>query len=274
MKQRILTGVLAVICCVFCLAAQQQGQAGRGGQTGGQTAAPAAPAPTPEQQAVNALVAAKNANDADGLIKAAEALAAGFPSSPYVELALTMEADVYQQVKKDPIKAQLTFERVLTANPRSVAANLAIGELITQQTNEKAFDFNDKMASAEKNLKAALDVLNGPKINPQMTDQQWDSTKQSYLAEGHNDLGMIALLRKNFDAAVEEFTQATTLSPAEPAFFARLAHAQQQAGKNDAAIATCDKLLADPNLNPAIKNLVTQVKANAEKAKANPPAAK
>ena len=276
MKQRILIYLVAVITAVFCLAAQQQGQpAGQGGQ---QPAGKSAPAPppqlTPEQQALNAVIAAQRANDADGLIKAAEALATGFPTSPYAELSLTLEADVYQQIKKDPIKAQLIYERILTIDPRSIVANMTLAELITSQANEKAFDFADKMNSAEKYLKTTLEILSGPKTNPQMTDQQWDAAKQTSSAEVHNDLGMVALFRKNYDSAIQEFTSATTLSPAEPAYMARLAHAQQMGGKNDAAIATCDKLLADPNLNPTIKNLVTTVKANAQKAMANPPAAK
>jgi hypothetical protein len=47
----------------------------------------------------------------------------------------------------------------------------------------------------------------------------------------------------------------------------------QQAGKNTESIAVCDKVLALPNLNAAIKDLVTKVRANAVLA-SNPPAPK
>jgi hypothetical protein len=53
----------------------------------------------------------------------------------------------------------------------------------------------------------------------------------------------------------------------QPAFQARLALAYQQAGKNDAALAVCDKLLADPQLNPAIRQVAESVKTMATQAK-------
>jgi tetratricopeptide (TPR) repeat protein len=266
MKKVIRCGVTALAASILGLAAQQpQGQTGRSGQ-----AAPAAQ-PSPEQQAVNDLFAAYRSGDGDAIIKAAENLVTNFPKSPQCEMALTFEGDAYQQQKKDPVKAQLTYMRVLDIDPRSIVANMRLGELIFQQTNEKAFDFADKMASAEKYLKTTMDLLNGPKPNPQMTDQQWQASQQSALAEVHNDLGLVALLRKSYDAAVNEFKQATTLST-EPAYLARLAHALQVNGKNDESIAVCDKLLADPQLDKTIKDLVTKVRANAVQAGGKPAA--
>jgi hypothetical protein len=46
-----------------------------------------------------------------------------------------------------------------------------------------------------------------------------------------------------------------------------LASSQQQAGKNDDAIATVDKLLAQPNLDPRFRQAATTVKLDAAKAK-------
>jgi hypothetical protein len=47
----------------------------------------------------------------------------------------------------------------------------------------------------------------------------------------------------------------------------RLANAYQDAGKHDEAIATCDKVLAEPNLNPRIKAIAENIKAVATRTK-------
>ena len=147
--------------------------------------------------------------------------------------------------------------------------------MITKQSHDNDFDLKDKLASAEQHLKTVLDILNGPNPNPQMTDQQWQSSKASASAVVHNDLGLIALFRKTNDVAVQEFQTAVSLST-EPAYKARLAHALQLAGKNDESIKNCDELLADAQLDKAIRDLVTVVRANAVKAGGKPaaPAAK
>jgi hypothetical protein len=46
----------------------------------------------------------------------------------------------------------------------------------------------------------------------------------------------------------------------------RLASALQSSGKNDEAIALCDKILAVPNLHAQIKQVVTNIRAAAVKA--------
>jgi hypothetical protein len=69
---------------------------------------------------------------------------------------------------------------------------------------------------------------------------------------------------KKYDGAIAEFKMATELDP-QPAYQVRLASADQLAGKNDDAIAICDKLLADPQLHPTIKAVATQFKAAASK---------
>jgi hypothetical protein len=53
----------------------------------------------------------------------------------------------------------------------------------------------------------------------------------------------------------------------EPAYQVRLAVALQQSGKNDEALAICDKLIADPQTHPTIKQLAQNVKRLATQAK-------
>jgi predicted Zn-dependent protease len=76
---------------------------------------------------------------------------------------------------------------------------------------------------------------------------------------------MVSLSRKKYDAAAAEFKQAAEGAPDEPTYQVRLASALQQGGKNDEAIAICDKVLATPNLNPQVKQVAQNVKALASK---------
>ncbi len=264
MKRITLTGVLMLAASVYHLSAQQApaGQqappAGKGGQAGQSTPA-APPTPTPEQKAVQAMIAAQR--DMDALIQAADDLVTNFPNSQYKELALTLQGQAYRQ-KGDPVKSQIAFERVLAVNPKNIAANLILGELITQQAKEKDLDLADKLGVAERFLKTALDLLDGPNPNPALPEEQWQAARKAYAAEAHNAFGMIALLRKDHDVAVTEFQTAAGMEN-EPAYSVRLAHALNLAGKNAECIAVCDKLLSDPQANLAIKDLVTKVRNNA-----------
>jgi tetratricopeptide (TPR) repeat protein len=85
-------------------------------------------------------------------------------------------------------------------------------------------------------------------------------------AELQNDLGLLAMKRKKLDVAITDFKLAVDADP-EPAYQVRLAVALQQSGKNDEALAICDKLIADPQTHPTIKQLAQNVKRLATQAK-------
>lgn len=263
MKRMILTGILS-LAAGLTLAAQQPAAPAQ------QPAAPAPKGPAPKSQgeldAVKALFAAQSSGP-DAIIAAAENLIDKYKDTEFKEIALYFEAVAYQQ-KRDPIKAQIYAEQVLAINPNNFQANLMDGELITQSVHENDLDKEEKLAKAEKLLNQAVtDVNAAPKPNPQLTDEQWAENKKYVVAEADSDLGLVALDRKQYDKAATQFKAANDLDP-QPAYQVRLASALQSQGKNDEAIALCDKLLADPQLHPAIKQVATQVKNTATAAKA------
>jgi len=65
--------------------------------------------------------------------------------------------------------------------------------------------------------------------------------------------------------AAAEFKTAVDNDP-QGAYMVREASALQSAGKNDEAIALCDKIAADPQAHPQIKQVAQQVRAAAVKA--------
>jgi tetratricopeptide (TPR) repeat protein len=201
----------------------------------------------------------------DQTIAAAESLITGFADTEFKELALFFEARAYQQ-KGDMVKAQVYAERVLEINPKNYQTTLMLGEVLAQTTRENDLDKEEKLSKAEKLLTGTMENLKAAaKPNPQMADKDWDEARQQMTAEAHSALGLIALTRKKNDVAVAEFKTASDLDP-QPAYLARQASALQSAGKNDDAIAICDKLLADAQLHAQIRQVVQSVRAAAIKA--------
>ncbi len=258
MKRRILTGVLAAASGIACLMAQQAPQGGQ---------APLVPntKSAGESQAVIALM--QSQGNPDAAIKAADELLTKYADTYYKEIALTLEAQAYRQ-KGDPDKAIIYGERVLEVNPKNFQTTLLIGEILAQRTRENDLDKEEKLVRAEKLLNGTIDNLNtAQKPNPQLTDAQWEDGKKMLIAEAHNGLGMVALDRKKFDTAATEFKTAMDTDPQEPAYSVRLASALQSQGKNDEAVAVCDKILATPQLNPTIKSVTENIKKAAQAGK-------
>jgi tetratricopeptide (TPR) repeat protein len=253
MKTLILTGILALAAGFSSMA--QQGQP-----------APTGPAPKSQEEATALQALFNPQNDADATIKSAEDLLAKFADTQFKEAALTMEAEAYQR-KGDTVKAQVYAEQVLAVNPKSLDASILLGEVIVQNTRENDLTKQEKLATAEKHMKNAQETLSTmAKPNPQMTDPQWAEYKQFTMARIHNDFGLVAVNRKDWQKAIDEFKVAAEGDPQQQAFEARLASAYQSAGKNAESIQVCDRMLAKPDLNAAIKRFVTNVRAMATKA--------
>lgn len=262
MKTIILTGILAAAAGCSALMAQPA-------QVTQSQPAPAQnqpkPKSNPEAQAVNAMIQARSAGP-DAMIKAAEDLVTKFADTEFKELAYTFEAQAYQQ-KGDYLKAEFYDEEILKINPKNGDASLQLGELIVNHTGENDLDKEEKLGKAEKLLNQSIEnVKAAPKPNPQLTDAQWEGYKKQEIAEAQSDLGRAAMLRKKYDDAVSAYKSASDTDP-QPAYQAYMAQAYQKAGKNDEALAICDKMLSDAQLNPQIKQYVQNVQRAATAAK-------
>jgi tetratricopeptide (TPR) repeat protein len=280
MKRTILTGILALAAIAGTLMAQQAPSAPAGQAAPAAQPAPARPAgPHPkspeELTALQALMSAQKAQDPDGIIKAGEDVLTKFADTDYKEMVLTLEGMAYE-MKGDAVNEQVAWNRVLEVDPTSIPANLKLGGLISKQTKDKDLDRDDQLAKAEKCLNTALDAIKAQQANPQTTPQAQAQLKMSD-AEAHEDLGWAALTRatankdadpKKYDKAIAEMQIAANEDPDQAAYQVRLAAVLQSAGKNAEAVALCDKVLAMPNLNPAIQSAATSVRNAATKAAA------
>lgn len=270
MKRLILTGIL-VLATGFSGLMAQKNKKGKtdDAQTAQQPSGPRVKSQA-EAQAVQAL---GQAQDADTVIKAAEDLLTRFADTDFKDVALLMEARAYQ-AKKDDAKAQIFAERALEANPKSYQTTMLLGELLAAHIGEHDFDRDDKLTRAEKYLNDSIAAVTAAaKPNATLPDAQWEEIKKAAIAEGHNALGVLALDRKNYDAAIKEFQTAIANDP-QGAYMVRLASSEVQAGKLDDAIALCDKLMADQQNPTQVRQVAQAVRSQAlTKKNAGAPAA-
>jgi len=227
----------------------------------------AQPKPKTQKEALD-FNAIQQATTVEARIAAADKFVVDHPTSQLKSLALYFAADAAER-KNDGPKAIAYAETALEADPKNYLAMLLISGELAKSTRENDLDKEEKLSRAEKYANEAIPVINAaPKPNPQLADDQWQGQKKDDLSQAHVDLGMVAIARKKYDAAITEFKTAVDgAATPEAATMVRLAAAYDQGGKPDEGIAVLDKVLAMPNLSPAVKQFATAEKTRAEQAK-------
>ncbi len=217
----------------------------------------------------DAVMAVQSAQTPDDKIAAVESLIQKFSDTEFKSWALNRAAESARQ-KKDSAKATFYAEQALAADPKDYEAMLLLAAEIAAHTREFDLDKDEKLNKSEKYAKDALAAIpNAAKPNAQVKDNEWDAFKKDMMAQAHESLGTAAMVRKKYDVAAQEYKTATeTAADQEPATYVRLASAYTEAGKFDDSIATLDKVLAMPDLNPVVKQVAQGEKARAEKGKA------
>jgi tetratricopeptide (TPR) repeat protein len=242
----------------------------------GQDKPAAVTGPRPKTKAeFDALSKMLAATDPDSRIAAGEDVIANFEKTEFKSFVFYNIAEAYNQ-KKDDVKAIVYGERALEADPKNFDACLMLARTIATKVRDNDLDRDERLNQAEKYAKQALEAIpDAPKLNTNMTDQQWADTKKDITAEAHQWLGVIAMSRKKYDVAVTEYTAAVEgAHTVDPAAIVRLAQADNKVGKFDEAIANTDKVMAMPNLAPSIRQFAQaeRVRAFTAKQAAAPPA--
>jgi tetratricopeptide (TPR) repeat protein len=235
-----------------------------------QQAQPAQPAPGPHpksQKELEALQKVQTSTDAQGRLAAIDNVLENFTDTDFKHVLLDMAIQTAEQAN-DPARVEFYADRALKDDPKDATAQIAIASATVANTKEFDLDKDQKLAKVEKYANSALESLKTEESpNPQMTPEQWQTTKKQMSAEAYADLGQAALLKKNYDVAITNYKTAAEQDP-EPAILARLAHAYNEAKQPDNAIATADRILAMPTASPQVKQFTEQIKATAQKAKA------
>jgi len=240
----------------------------------GQTASTKQPKPK-SQKEVDAFNAMLSAPDDDARIAAADALLTKFADTDFKPLALYI-ATAACQSKNDFEKMVIYGERTLEADPQMYGVMLMLASGYASKTKEFDFDKEEKLTKAEKFAKEGIALAKtAPKPNPGMTDEQWDSARRDFIAQGHEALGMAASVRKKYDVAVVSYKEALATQPKPDATtMLRLASSLNQLGKWDEALPLLDKVKDSPDAVPVVKQAAAQERVKAlmaQKKAATPP---
>lgn len=276
MIKRLCVGALLALTALS-VAAQQQS-----------APAPAAKQPTVKSQAeAQAIQAFFAAADVDGRLTAGKDFITKYPDSDFKGLVLSAIAETYA-MKNDFANLMVYGERAVEADPNNYMSMITMCRALAQNTREFDLDREEKLGKAEKYAKQAMELIEKTaKPRPEMPDEQWNQVKASLSAQVHEGLGMVAMVRKNYPAAISEFQTAIgAFNPPELSTMVRLANAYGESKQYDEADALLDKVVASPMTDPAsaqIKNIaqsekkrVAQLRARdgkAAPAPAAPPAA-
>jgi tetratricopeptide (TPR) repeat protein len=207
----------------------------------------------------------QNATTPDARIAAADKFVESFADSKLKSQVLFMAADAAER-KNDSATAITYAQNALDADPKNFEAMLLISGELARITREHDLDRDDKLAKATKYANDAIAAVNeAPKPNNNITDDQWAAYKKDKVAEAHRDIAMCFADQKKYDDAIKEFkTSIDAGATPDPTTMIRLAAAYDGAGKPDDAIAELDKVLAMPNLPPALKPFAQHEKTVAE----------
>jgi tetratricopeptide (TPR) repeat protein len=225
--------------------------------------------PKPKSQAeVDAIMAIQNATEPAARITAVENLLTKFADTEFKSFALMVAAASAQQMN-DYEKMVVYAERTLEADPKNFQTMLMLASGLASRTREHDLDREEKLGRAEKLANQAIDISKtAAKPNPQITDADWEQAKKDVQAQGYEALGQIAMVRKKYDVAAQNWkTAVDTAANPDPATMVRLANAYNQMGKPDEAIAVLDKLNTMPEVHPQIKSAATEQRNNAVKLK-------
>jgi len=227
------------------------------------------------QEELEALKLMFGATTADARIAAADNVLTKFPDTQFKATALYLEGMSYEQ-KGDYDHSVVFGERTLAVDPKHYQAMLMLAMEIAQHTREFDLDKAQKLAQVDKYAHGALELLkDAPKLNPALTDEQWEAGKKDMGSEAYTALGMAAYADKKYDVAEREFkTALDSAAQPDPSNWVRLGKCYSDEGKYDEAIAQFDKVMAMQNINPTIHQIAQaeRVRAFQKKNGANPAA--
>jgi tetratricopeptide (TPR) repeat protein len=215
-----------------------------------------------------AVMAIFNAKDSDGRIQAGEALLQKFSDTQFKSLALFFIAASYTE-KNDYEKTITYAERSLAADPENYQSMMLIARTIAGRTKEFDLDREEKLATVEKYGNRVLEILKtAPRPNPNITDEQWNVAKKDFASQVYESFGSAALARNKPDQAIEQFKKALESTPnPDPATLVRLGSAYAKVAKYDEAVASFDKVMANAQVDPTIRQIAQSERLRALQSK-------
>lgn len=131
-----------------------------------------------------------------------------YPATDYEEERLLMFTQTYQQLG-DAANMYDSALALLQKNPRNIQGLYFITTLTTSMADTSPA----RLANGEKYAKALLEAVGTLKKPENMAEEAWNKELDALRVVAHMTLGWVAMQRKNYAAAEEEFRQVLKMNP-------------------------------------------------------------
>jgi len=204
--------------------------------------------------------------DAPKKIQAGEDFLSKFPTSGYSTYVYQYLTVAYIQAGQVD-KGISTGEKALQVNPSDFRTMAVISQTLSRTVTDATPDAAGKLARAETDAKGVIAGV-ATWVKPDaMPDATFTTLKNETLTMAHASLGLVALHKNNFDAAIPELEQAVQLgSNTDPTNYYLLGIANQNSGHPDKAVPNFEKCAAikGTNLTSTCTVLLDQSKKEAQ----------
>lgn len=204
--------------------------------------------------------------DAPKKIQAGEDFLSKFSASAYATYVYQYLSVAYIQAGQVD-KGIATGEKGLQLNPSDFRTMAVLSQTISRTTTDSMPDAAARLAKAETDAKGAIAGV-GTWVKPDaMPDANFATLKNETLAMAHASLGLVALHKNNFEAAVPELEQAVQLGAnTDPTNYYLLGVANQNSGHAEKAVPNFEKCAAvkGTNLTSTCTVLLEQSKKEAQ----------
>jgi len=204
--------------------------------------------------------------DAPKKIQAGEDFLSKFPTSSYATYVYQYLTVAYIQAGQVD-KGISTGEKGLQVNPSDFRTMAVLSQTISRTTTDSTPDAAAKFAKAETDAQGVIAGV-ATWVKPDaMPDAIFTTLKNETLAMAHASLGLVALHKNSFDAAVPELEQAVELgNNTDPTNYYLLGVANLNSGHPDKAVPNLEKCAAikGTNLTATCTALLDQSKKQAQ----------
>jgi tetratricopeptide (TPR) repeat protein len=265
MMRSILTTMAILVVASMAMAQAAATKPAAPAQSTQGAAAPAAPTgPHPPQakskEEFDAYNLAASKTDPAQAEAAADDFAQKFPASDLKELLYVRAMNLYQQ-QNNSAKVVAMGRKAIALNPTDPVPLVAVASALVMDTRENDLDRDARFAEATKDAQAALDNIDtGLQVPPNIPADRVAAAKANLRSIAYDTLGVIAMNKKDYAAAEQNFQQAADLMKDQPdaVVYLRLSVAQDNEKKYQAALDSANKAAQYAQEGSAEKNLAKQ----------------
>jgi len=262
---RSILAMMALMMAAGIAMAQADASKAPAPAQGAQTAAPPAPAAPHAPQAkskeeFDAYNLAASKTDPAQAEAAADEFAQKFPNSELKELLYVRAMNLYQQ-QNNSAKVIAMGRKAIAINPTDPVLLVVVASALVMDTRESDLDRDARFAEATKDAQAALDNIDtGLQVPPNVPADRIAAAKANLRSIAYDTLGVIAMNKKDYAAAEQNFQKAADLMKDQPdaVVYLRLSVAQDNEKKYQAALESANKAAQYAPEGSAEKNLAKQ----------------